>query len=102
VYKWIARYQQFGEEGLKDLSRVPERHPQAVSEMWRERIGAARQKHPRWGAPKLAWWLERESAGQNLPSISTIGRVLSQAGLSHPRRRRPRVPGTGPLRPAEH
>lgn len=102
LYKWLARYQQFGEEGLKDLSRVPEQHPQAVGEIWQERIGAARRGHPRWGAPKLAWWLEREYSEESRPSVSTIGRVLRAAGLSRRRRPRNRAPGTGPLQAAEH
>src|SRR5262245_45511051 len=76
VYKWIARYDAWGEEGLKDVSRAPEHHARAVGEIWQERIGAARRLHPRWGAPKLAWWLEREYSGETIPSASTIGRVL--------------------------
>lgn len=100
VYKWLERYREYGLEGLKDLSRAPQQHPQAVSEIWRERIRAARQKNPRWGAPKLAWWLQQRHEGQSLPSESTIGRVLRDYGLSQSVRRA-RSYGTGTLQSAE-
>lgn len=100
VYKWIERFQSFGEEGLRELSRARLEHPEAVSDLWRERIGAARQQRPRWGAPKIQWWLGQHYTGQEAPSVSTVGRVLREAGLSRPRRRA-RAHGTGPLAPAE-
>jgi transposase InsO family protein len=99
LYKWLERYEAYGLEGLNDLSRAPVRHPQAVNELWHERIRAARQIHPRWGAPKLAWWLSQRYQEESLPSISTIGRVLRDSGLSHPRRRL-RSHGTATLEPA--
>lgn len=100
LYKWLERYQEYGQEGLTDVSRAPQRHPQAVDQVWRERIGGARQMHPRWGAPKLAWWLEQQYGKEAVPSISTIGRVLRDRGLSRSRRR-VRCHGTGALAPAE-
>jgi len=100
VYKWLKRYREYGHEGLRDLSRAPREHPQAVSELWRERIRAARQQRPRWGAPKLAWWLKQRYRGEGVPSESTIGRVLRDSGLSHSRSRI-RAQGTGPFEPAE-
>ena len=100
LYKWMERYRGYGQEGLRDLSRAPQQHPQAVSELWRERIRAARQQRPRWGAPKLAWWLEQQYRGEQAPSVSTIGRVLHDSGLSHSRRRI-RAQGTGPFEPAD-
>ena len=100
VYKWLDRYGKYGLEGLNDLSRAPREHPQAVSELWRERIRGARQQQPRWGAPKLAWWLQQRHGGEDLPSVSTIGRVLRDSGLSQSRRRM-RAHGTGKLEQAE-
>jgi putative transposase len=99
LYKWIERHEAAGPAGLEDLSRVPHRHPQAVSELWRERIRAARQEHRRWGAPKLAWLLGQKYPQESIPSVSTLGRVLRDSGLSRPRRRN-RVHGTGALEPA--
>jgi len=100
IYKWVEGYEAEGMTGLEDLSRAPLNHPQAVSELWRERIRAVRQQHPRWGAPKLAWVLEQRFGEEDLPSVSTLGRVLRDSGLSRPRRRS-RANGTGELMEAE-
>lgn len=102
LHKWIERYQQYGSEGLCELSRAPAAHPQAVSELWRERIRGARIEHGRWGAPKLRWLLEQRHGKPGVPSESTIGRVLQESGLSGGRRREVRAHGTGHLHPAEH
>jgi transposase InsO family protein len=96
LHKWLNRYEAFGREGLRDLSRAPQHHPQAVQPIWRERVQAARQEHPRWGAEKLRWSLEQRYQ-QGVPSISTIGRVLREHGLSRSRRTHTRAHGTGAL-----
>jgi transposase InsO family protein len=95
VYKWIERYEKWGEEGLKDLSRAPDRHPRAVDPVWQERIAAARQEHQRWGAPKLEWLLKQRHG--DVPSVSTIGRILKQQGLSRGRVRRQAARTVTPL-----
>lgn len=96
LYKWISRYE--GGGGLADQSRAPREHPQAVSEIWRERIRGLRVEHGRWGAPKLACVLEQRHG--ETPSVSTIGRVLRESGLSRPKRRI-RAHGTGRFAAAE-
>lgn len=101
VHKWIERWRQYGQAGLEELSRAPHRHPEAVEEIWKERVRGARQQHPRWGAPKLAWLLKQGRPAEEVPSVSTIGRVLRESGLSRQRRARPRTPATGELQPAE-
>lgn len=86
VHKWIGRYNRYGLEGLKDLSRAPGHHPQAVGAIWHERVIALRQEHPRWGAPKLGRLLENQYGAEDVPSTSTIGRILKEHGLSRGRR----------------
>jgi len=101
IHKWIERWQQSGLEGLQELSRAPHQHPQAVAEVWKERVRAARQQHPRWGAPKLAWLLKQGREEGEVPSLSTIGRILRESGLSRVQRAKPRTPDTGELKQAE-
>lgn len=101
VHKWIARYEAYGWEGLKDLSRAPHHHPQAVGAIWHERVAAARREHPRWGAPKLKWLLQERYRGETVPSVSTIGRILNEQGLSRGRRSRMRGRDRGVLSDAE-
>lgn len=101
VYKWIERYEAYGLEGLRDLSRAPHQHPNEVEEVWRERVRAARQEHPRWGARKLAWKLKGAYGTGSTPSPSTIGRLLKEMGLSRQRRSTVRANGTEMLWDAE-
>lgn len=100
LHKWIARYEEFGEQGLAELSRAPHRHPHAVDPIWRERVLAARDEHPRWGAEKLHWVLGQKHR-EGVPSASTIGRVLRENGRSRGRGRVGKAQGTGNLQAAE-
>jgi putative transposase len=97
-YKWVERYQAKGVEGLRDLSRAPHHHPNAISEEMEDRIIAEREKHPSWGAPKIRARLQRDCAAQDVPAESTMGAILKRNGLTVPRkRRRSSRPASQPL-----
>jgi transposase len=51
--KWIQRYRQNGLAGLADQSRRPHHSPNATDDALRERLIAAKQQRPHWGAKKL-------------------------------------------------
>ena len=87
-YKWVERYELGGLEALRDQSRAPHQHPNAVPAEMEERVLALRAKHPSWGAPKIRAKLEREHGARNLPVESTIGEILKRNGLTVPRKRR--------------
>ena len=87
-YKWVARYESGGLEGLRDLSRAPRRHPNEVPSKVEDLIIGLREKHPSWGAPKIRARLKRDHADQNIPAESTIGAILKRNGLTVPRKRR--------------
>ena len=86
-YKILRRYTEGGFEGLKDLSRAPRHHPNAVSKPVEQAVLSARRLHRTWGPKKLRVWLGRQESGIRWPSISTIGEILSRHGLTVPRRR---------------
>jgi outer membrane autotransporter protein len=48
-YKWLERYGDEGVAGLKDRSRAPLHHPQAMPERIAEQCLAVRRAHPTWG-----------------------------------------------------
>ena len=97
-YKWIERYQVDGLGGLRDLSRAPHHHPNAISPEMEDRLIAVREKYPLWGARKIRAWLEREEPEAEVPAVSTIGAILKQNGLTVPRkRRRSARPSSEPL-----
>lgn len=91
-YKWLERFRERGLRGLEDLDRgpVPGRFPLACSAEMALEITNLRKTHPTWGARKLRVVLLRSCLPVDVPSERTINRVLQQAGLSAPRRRKRR------------
>ena len=86
-YKLVRRYIESGLDGLRDRSRAPHHHPNAVTDGVGQAVIAARRQHPTWGPRKLRVWLGRQEPNINWPSASTIGEILNRHGLSVPRRR---------------
>jgi transposase InsO family protein len=79
-YKWLERYRLEGEAGLLDRSRRPSGSPQRTAPEVEAAVVALRQKHPCWGARKLARRL-RDLGQEEVPSISTITAILNRHGL---------------------
>lgn len=93
AYKWLRRVEELGlEEGVKDRSRAPHRHPNQVQPELEEAIVAGRLAHPTWGPRKLQALLKRQDASTPWPAASTIGEVLKRHNLVRPRKRRRRTP----------
>jgi putative transposase len=91
-YKWVERFEAEGVEGLKDHSRAPHHHPNAVGETEEAAIVAVRAKHPSWGPKKIKAWLTDRHPGPQWPAQSVIGTILDHHGLVKRRRRRRHVP----------
>lgn len=96
--KWIKRYHQQGAEGLKELSRAPKSHPNAVPEAQRMMIVEMKLAHQSFGPKKVMDRLRAEHPEQQWPADSTAGEILKRAGLVKPRVHRRRVaPCTEPF-----
>jgi len=91
-YKWLARYRLEGVDGLKDRSRAPAMHPNAVAPEIEEAVLGVRRSHPSWGPKKLLAWLQRRQPLRPWPAASTIGELLRRHGLTVPRKHRRRTP----------
>lgn len=87
-YKWVDRYELGGVDGLRDQSRAPHQHPNAVGSELEGLVISVREKHASWGAPKIRAWLQREHTGKEIPAESTIGAILKRNGLTVPHKRR--------------
>ncbi len=74
AYKWLARYEQQGPEGLADRSRRPHTHPRRTPADQEEAVLALRREHPCWGSRKLSRRLQ--DLGYPPLSPSTITAVL--------------------------
>ncbi len=90
-YKWLARFEEEGAEGLRERSRAPHRHPGTVAPQIEEAILAVRRMHPTWGPRKVRAWLLRRDGGARWPAASTMGAIFDRAGLTVRRRLRRRV-----------
>jgi putative transposase len=91
-YKWLARYEAEGVEGLLDRSRAALNHPQAIACAIAERCLRVRREHPTWGPVKVRAWLERHAPKVAWPAASTIGELFDREGLTVKRRLRRRSP----------
>jgi putative transposase len=91
-YKWLERYRDGGVEDLKDRSRTPFHHPQAMTDEMAERCVAVRRAHPSWGPVKVRAWLEERMPQLQWPATSTIGALFDREGLTVKRRLRRRSP----------
>lgn len=90
-YKWVRRYDQEGRAGLLDRPKIAHSLPQATKHEVIEIIVASRRRFPNWGPRKLKAFLEREHQA-SFPAASSIGRILSERGLSSPQRRDVKTP----------
>ena len=76
-YKWLARFDDEGRQGLGDRSRAPHPCPHRIPSDVAAVICAARRQHPSWGPAKLLAWLRPRHAALDWPAVSTAGRSLA-------------------------
>jgi transposase InsO family protein len=78
-YKWLKRYEEMGEEGLKEKSRRPHASPFKTPILIETAILEVRRLHPAWGARKIYAYLTQQGI-KELPNPSTITRILHRHG----------------------
>jgi transposase InsO family protein len=89
-YKWLRRWQA-GDRELADQSRRPKRMPKRSAAAVEAQVVALRDKHPAWGARKIAHCLNRN--GQPVPVPSTVHRILRRNERIKPSENAPPNPG---------
>lgn len=87
-YKWKQRFYEMGYPGLADESRRPESHSKKLEEDVVILIINLKNAHPAWGAKKIQKLMERQSSMVEIPSLSSIKRVLDKAGLVKKKRKK--------------
>src|ERR1700730_3255795 len=101
-YKWVARYKEFGPDGLRDQPPVAREHANRLPDAVVDRVVQLRKDRPHDGPKKLRVLLLEREPSLAVPSASTIGEILDRHGLIRPRRVRLRVPpSSNPLAHAE-
>jgi len=82
VAKWVGRFQQEGQDGLRDRSSRPRHSPRRVADSVQQRVVELRRER------KAAYWIARETQ----LSTATVSRILRRARLSRWRDLNPRPP----------
>ena len=88
VYKWLKRFRAGGSDGLEDRSRVPKTQPaktppESVAKVLETRTLLEEQPEASIGALSILAQMERDG-WRDIPSESTIDRILSGAGVTLP------------------
>lgn len=96
-YKYINRYLNEGDNGLKERCRAPRRIWNRTSPLVVRLILQLRRKYPRWGALSIHDLLLGSIADSVLPAVSTIDLILKRHGLIKKRRHVRRIRETHPI-----
>ena len=91
VYKYKARWERDGLEGLRDQSRRPVRLARKLPAEVEEAVMKAKRRYPKWGAKKIRSRLPALFPGLHVPAASTIHLILDRHGAVERRRRRSTV-----------
>jgi len=83
-YKWLGRYREDGEAGLRERSRRPRSSPTRSGAALERRVLGLRREHPVWGGRKIRKVLENEGFEGSLPAASTVSGILRRHGLLGP------------------
>jgi putative transposase len=85
-YKWRDRLLRWGTEGMAEQSRRPRGHPEQLSPEVVCEMVRLKKLHPYWGPRKIrALYLRIHGTAA---SESSFKRLLAQAGMTEPRKRR--------------
>jgi transposase InsO family protein len=87
AHKWIRRFECFGENGFHELSRRPINSPARTDRATSKELVGLRKAHPSWGARKLLDLMQQRHPRRQLPSASTVCRILLREGLARSKRR---------------
>lgn len=88
-HKWKKRFYEEGKLGLYEKSREAENHPNALPEDTVIAIIQLKTAHPYWGAKKILELFKKSRRNAEVPSLSSVNRILSKANLIKKRRVKP-------------
>lgn len=96
-YKWLARYEKYGEDGLKDISKAPNDPHVTYPKNIIDRAIDLKQKKLTWGPKKIIAKLEDIYPDEEWPSPTRLYHIFKDHNLVTKKRNKPRVPATAPL-----
>lgn len=88
-YRILKRFKEEGEKCFENQSKRPNNSPHKTPQEIEEAILKLKAKHKNWGARKFVKLLTKEFKVDQIPSETTINKILSKHNLVKKRRRRP-------------
>ncbi len=98
-YRYVEKFKKDGMAGLENRSTRPLSSPQKTPKAIEDRIIKLRTtgQTKGEGAKKILWYLQQEGIYNNLPSRSTVSKILKRNGLIPERKKRKRVEPRNPI-----
>ena len=90
-YRYIARYNDKGKEGLEEKSRAPLKIWNKTAECVEKLILELKARRPAYGARTIHGFLARSIDSRAVPGVSTIDLILKRHGLVKKRKRVRRI-----------
>ena len=97
-YKWLKRFEEGGEAGLKDQPTIAKEVRNKTDDKTLRRIVRIKKRYKNWGAKKIHSLYMEKYPGEYVPSRSTVESILKREGLTEKRRRRPVIAQINPAR----
>ena len=91
-YKWLNRYRNEGEPGLRDRPHIAISRPHTTPTEIAEAVVQAKKMYPFWGPKKLLALLRDDQPEVQWPAVSTAHGILARAGQVQAKRSRRRWP----------
>jgi transposase InsO family protein len=92
AYKWMARFEQEGVDGLQDRSRRPKTSPRKTPDAVEGKLLRVRRKHRAWGGRKIRHYLLNQGAC-DVPAARAITEILRRYGKIDPQESGKHAPG---------
>jgi transposase InsO family protein len=97
-HKWKNRFYEEGITGLFEQSKAPKTSPTGLPEQTVIAIINLKHAHPSWGPKKILAIYQKAHKPQEIPSLSSVKRILEKANLVKRRRVRKAIPDSSRLR----
>ena len=96
-YKWYQRFLEYGEEGLRDLSKIRHNLSYCYTDEQIDRAIDLKLRRRTWGPKKMLAKLKELYPNENWPSPTRLYEIFKDYHLVTSRRIKSRLPATAPL-----
>lgn len=87
-HKWKNRFYEQGKIGLYEQSRNPKQHTNSIDGDTAAELICLKNAHKAWGPKKIRELYARAYPNKDVPSLSSVKRILEKAGLVEKKKRR--------------